>query len=493
MLKERILDPELEKKIMTADQAAEFVKSDMVLGFSGFTAVGYPKEIPKAIARLGKAKNLKIIAGASAGDELDGELARAGLAGFRTPFNVNADMRKGINEGIIDYADWHLGHLPQMIRTGIFGKLDIGIIECCGITEDGIIPTLSVGSSNAIVECCDKIILELNISHPMSIKGMHDILQIGALPTEEILPIKKAGDRIGQAFIPCDREKIIGIVVTNEDDQEPRFLNPDSISQKIAENIISLIKSEVASKRLPKSFTIQSGFGSVANAVLYGLDTDEFDKINMYTEVVQDGALDLILKGRIHTASATSLSLSKAGRKRFYDNLDVLKDRIVIRPQDISNNCGVIRRLGVIAMNTAIEADIYGNVNSTHIMGSSMMNGIGGSGDFARNGALTIFMTPSTAKGGVISSIVPMVSHVDHTEHDTHIIVTEWGYADLRGKTPKQRAELIINNCAHPDYRPMLKEYFEEAKKVAISQHTPHSLKKALSWHQKYIETGTMK
>ena len=213
----------------------------------------------------------------------------------------------------------------------------------------------------------------------------------------------------------------------------------------------------------------------------------------MYTEVVQDGALELILNGKIKAASATSLCLSKAGRKKFYQNLEDMKKKVIIRPQDISNNGGIIRRLGVVAMNTAIEADIYGNVNSTHIMGSSMMNGIGGSGDFARNSLLTIFMTPSTAKGGAISAIVPMVSHVDHTEHDTHILVTEYGYADLRGLSPKERAEVIIENCAHPDYKPMLRAYFEHAKETANGQHTPHDLKTALSWHQRYLETGSMK
>lgn len=144
-------------------------------------------------------------------------------------------------------------------------------------------------------------------------------------------------------------------------------------------------------------------------------------------------------------------------------------------------------------MNTAIEADIYGNVNSTHIMGTSMMNGIGGSGDFARNGGLSIFMTPSTAKGGAISSIVPMVSHVDHTEHDVQIIVTECGIADLRGKSPRERAELVIENCCHPDYRPALRDYYERAKAVAKGQHTPHDLNTALSWHQRYLDTGSMK
>ncbi len=119
------------------------------------------------------------------------------------------------------------------------------------------------------------------------------------------------------------------------------------------------------------------------------------------------------------------------------------------------------------------------------------MNGIGGSGDFARNAGLSIFATASTAKGGLISCVVPMCSHIDHTEHDVQVLVTEQGVADLRWKAPRERAELIIENCAHPDYKPMLREYFRDA--LALGGHTPHDLTKALSWHQRFIETGSMK
>lgn len=494
MYEDRILMPELRNRVISAEEAAAFIEPNMVIGFSGFTAVGYPKVIPQAIAKTGKATNLTVLAGASAGDELDGSLARAGLVGYRAPFNVNKDLRAGINSGTIRYTDQHLGHVPEMVRANYFGKVDFAIIECSAITEDGsIVPTLSVGSSNTFIECCDHVLLELNLAHPAELRGIHDIFNVGKLPSGKTIPIFQAGDRIGTEAIPCDPDKIAGIVIADDEDGEPRFVEPSEVSSSIAGHIIELLKQEVDAGRLPKNFTIQSGFGAVANAVLYGLDSDQFDKINMFTEVVQDGALDLIIKGKIMTASATSLSLSKKGRKAFYDNLDVLKDRFVLRPQDISNNCATIRQLGVVAMNTAIEVDIYGNVNSTHIMGTSMMNGIGGSGDYARNGALSIFMTPSTAKSGAISSIVPMVSHVDHTEHDVQIIVTEYGMADLRGKTPQERAELIIENCCHPDYRPQLREYFEQAKAISKGKHTPHDLNKALSWHQKYLDTGSMK
>ena len=133
-----------------------------------------------------------------------------------------------------------------------------------------------------------------------------------------------------------------------------------------------------------------------------------------------------------------------------------------MRPQEISNHPEIARRLGLIAMNTALEVDIYGNVNSTHASGVKMMNGIGGSGDFARNASLTVFFVKSVAKDGAISAIVPFASHIDHTEHDTQIFISEYGVADVRGLCPKDRALKIIQ-IAHPDYRAQLKDYFERA------------------------------
>ncbi len=245
--------------------------------------------------------------------------------------------------------------------------------------------------------------------------------------------------------------------------------------------------------RLPRNLLpLQSGVGSVANAVLAGLLKSKFENLVCYTEVIQDSMLDLLDSGKALFASGTSITPSQEGLVRFKENIKKYKEKIILRPQEISNNPEVIRRLGVIAMNTAIEADIYGNINSTNIFGSRMMNGIGGSGDFTRNAYISIFTTPSTAKNGDISSIVPMVSHHDHTEHDVMVIITEQGVADLRGLSPKERAKVIIENCAHPDFKPMLKDYFKRAQSGKY-KHIPHILSEALSWHDRFLKTGTMK
>ena len=119
-----------------------------------------------------------------------------------------------------------------------------------------------------------------------------------------------------------------------------------------------------------------------------------------------------------------------------------------------------------------------------------MMNGIGGSGDFTRHAHLAIFVTKSIAKGGDISSVVPMVSHTDHTDHDIDILVTEQGLADLRGLAPRERARQIIDHCAHPSYRAALNDYFDRA--CDQGGHTPHILQEALSWHANFEELGHM-
>jgi succinyl-CoA:acetate CoA-transferase len=215
--------------------------------------------------------------------------------------------------------------------------------------------------------------------------------------------------------------------------------------------------------------------------------------LTAYTEVLQDGMLALLRSGTLASASATAFSLSPEGLAELRSDMHRYRDRIVLRPQEISNHPEVVRRLGCIAMNGMIEADIYGNVNSTHVAGSSIENGIGGSGDFARNAFIAMFLTTSTAKGGAVSRIVPMVSHVDHTEHDVHVLVTEQGLADLRGLAPRSRARQVIDHCAHPDFRDALEDYFERALAGAPGKHTPHLLDEALSWHVRYQRAGTMR
>jgi acetyl-CoA hydrolase len=193
--------------------------------------------------------------------------------------------------------------------------------------------------------------------------------------------------------------------------------------------------------------------------------------------------------GKLTFASTTAITASPEMGKEFYSNLDFYRSRIVMRPQEISNNPELVRRLGIISVNAAIEADIFGNINSTHVLGTSMMNGIGGSGDFTRNAFISMFVCPALQKGGKISTIVPLVTHTDHNEHSVQVIITDQGIADLRGKSPNERARLIADKCAHPDFREPLRQYIDLNK----SGQTPQSLNNAFAFHRHYMETGDMR
>ncbi len=473
---------------MSAAEAASLIKHGSCLGCSGFTMVGNPVEIPRALALLPDRDELRLLTGASVGDALDGSLVRAGKVKYRAPYQSGKDLRRAINAGEIGYNDFHLSVMPSMLNNGSGPKIDYAVIECAAVSENGILPGFSVGAAESFAANADRILLEVNQAIPIDILGMHDIYSCSGEPLE----IRDVTDRIGGAWIPCDPDKIAAIVVTDKIDSYPVFKPSDDISKAIADNIVRFLKNEVRDGRQPANlYPIQSGVGNVANAVLSGLESS-FSDLRMYTEVMQDSAFELVRKGVITGASTTALSLSEKAQRELCDDLAVYRRRIVLRPQEISNNPEVIRRMRVIAMNTPIEVDIYGNVNSTHVMGTQIMNGIGGSGDFARSAGITIFSTGSLAKDGKISCVVPMVSHVDHTEHDVDVIVTEWGVADLRWKTPRQRAEAIITNCAHPDYRELLWDYYTRACQQRGGQ-TPHLLSESLSWHERYIRTGTMK
>lgn len=383
------------------------------------------------------------------------------------------------------YVDAHLSHNAELVRQGIIGPIDYAIIEATAITKDGyLVPTTSVGNSPIFAQYANNIIVELNLAHSESLIGVHDIYIPEVQGKRQPIPLLSATDRIGEIGIKINPEKIKAIVISNEQDAPSLIVDPDDETQEMANHLINFLRSEIEAGRLTNKLApLQSGVGSVANAVLEGFKVSEFEDLIIFSEVLQDAVFNLIDAGKVSFASCTSITISEELQKKVYGNIEKYADKIIIRPQEISNHPEVIRRLGLIAINAALEVDIYGNVNSTHVGGTKMMNGIGGSGDFTRNSRLSIFVTKSYAKGGKLSSIVPMVAHHDHTEHDVHVIVTEQGVADLRGLAPKERVPLIIENCVHPDFKQQLWDYYNEAVELTGNAQTPHNLEKALSWH----------
>ncbi|MDO4239856.1 acetyl-CoA hydrolase/transferase family protein [Micrococcus sp.] len=499
----RIHHPGLRAKVMSAEEAAAFIRDGDVVGMSGFTGSGYPKAVPSALAarakrmhERGEAFRIDLHTGASTAPEMDGALAEADAVRLRTPFNTDPTMRAKINAGAMEYIDTHLSHLAQTVWEGFYGHMDVAVVEISGIREDGsLIPSSSIGNNKSWLELADRVILEVNSWQSEDLEGLHDIYYGTALPPHrQPVMITHPSDRIGEQYLRCDPAKVVAVVETHGPDRNSPFKPADADSIAIAQHLVEFFEHEVKQGRYDdRLLPLQSGVGNIANAVMAELVKSRFTGLTAFTEVVQDGMLDALDTGTLSLASATAFSLSTEAAERFNDNAAKYRDKLILRTQEISNHPELVRRLGVLAMNGMLEADLYGNVNSTHLMGTKIMNGLGGSGDFARNAFTSFFLTPSTAKDGAISCIVPMVSHVDHTEHDVHVVVTEQGLADLRGLSPKQRARMIIDTCAHPDYRDQLEDYYQRALKTSAGLHTPHLLGEALSWHQRFLETGTMK
>lgn len=497
MIEQRIRNREFMDKLMSAEQASTLIQDGMTVGLSGFTRSGDAKVVPLALAdrvkKSGEKLKINLFTGASIGDEVDGVLAEVGLIAKRLPFQNERKMRAKINAGEMLFLDQHLSHTAEQVRNGFLPPIDVAILEAVAITEDGgIVPSTSVGNSSIFASLAKTIIIELNVLQPVGLEGLHDIYDPQMRGQRDPIPLTAVDQRIGTTYIPVDPAKVAAVVVTEKSDQTAGIVPPDEETQRMAGHLLEFFQHEIKQGRLPNHLApLQSGIGSVANAVLHGFLKSDVTDLVVYSEVLQDAVFDLMDAGKVKFASACSITLSPERAEEVVRNIDKYRDRIVLRPQEISNHPEIIRRLGLIGINTAIECDIYGNVNSTHIMGTNMMNGIGGSGDFARNALLGVFVTKSTAKDGKISSIVPFASHVDHTEHDVDLIVTEQGLADLRGLAPRERAKVIIENCAHPIYKDALLDYYREA--VKRGGHTPHLLQEALAWHVRYQETGTMR
>lgn len=515
-LRQRIRRPAFLNKLCRPEDLIPFFKDGMYMGWSGFTGVGYPKVIPVALADHVEKNNLQgklrfnLFVGASTGVETEDRWAKLNMIDRRSPHQVGKNIQKGINSGRIRFQDKHLSMFPQDLvygyytkdkTTGAPGKLDVALIEATAITEDGhIILGASVGATPEIIQMADKIIIEVNTRIP-SYEGMHDITSCELPPHRRPILVGRVDDRVGTFSLPIDHDKIIGIVESQLPDNTTPNDPGDEISTKISEHILEFFQHEVKAGRLPASLLpLQSGIGNIANAIVGGLADGPFKNVTVWTEVVQDTFLDFFDQDKLAFASATSIRFSPTGFERFYKNWDKYKDKILLRSQQVSNAPEVIRRLGVVAMNTPVEFDIYGHANSTCVQGSKMLNGLGGSADFLRNAKISIMHAPSARPSKTdpfgITSIVPMCSHVDQTEHDLDVFVTEQGLADVRGLCPRDRAKVIIEKCAHPVYKPILMDYYNFALKKCLesgSAHEPQVLSKVFKMFQHYEEHGTMR
>ena len=346
---------------ITAAEAAALIQNGDTIGLSGFTPAGVPKSVPAEIARKaekehaeGKEFKINILTGASTGQSCDGMLANAHAIKFRAPYTTNKDFRTHVNNNEISYSDLNLSNMATQIRQGYLGQVDWAIIEACEVEQTGgkarIYLTAAGGISPTVCRLARKgIIIEVNAFHSKKCMGIHDVYEIEDHPYRTPIMIMKASDRIGKPYVEVDADRIKGIIECNIPDEARAFKAPDAITTQIGNNVADFLLANLKSGKIPPTFlNLQSGVGSGANAVLGALgQCPDVPNFSIYTEVLQDAPVQLMREGRVLSASACSLTVTNECLQGIYNDMDFFKDKLVLRPSEISNSPEVIARIGV--------------------------------------------------------------------------------------------------------------------------------------------------
>lgn len=481
----------LKNRVAPVTKAAEIIKDGMTVAMSGYAMAGYPKAIPEELVRRkneGLKLSINLITGANV-PWLDEVLGGAEILSGRVPMCASKVLSSQVNLHQVRYVEQQMCKMPRLLRSGSFGKIDVVVVEALAVTDEGIIPTTSVGLTKYLLEAANEIIVEVNRAQPEILFGLHDVYIPQPAPDTAPIPLTSCTDRIGSDFIPFDVSRIKYIVETDVPENTVYLTTSTPEFTKIAENLLYFLEKEYQTKNGGVLPPLQLGFGNLADAIADLLQTSEFKDLQFFCGGISENILKLLKSGKASGISTAGITMNDSAAKTLEQIPDV-HEKLILRNGDMINNAEIIGRLGIIALNTGIEIDIYGNVNSSHIAGRNLVNGIGGGANFAQNAGLSVLLISSTSKSGAISNIVPMVSHLDICEHDIDIVITENGYADLRGMDELQRAEAIISNCAAEEYRQQLFDYLEESKK--LGGHHPQNPPMAFEWYARLKETGTM-
>lgn len=482
-----------KKYKMNVEDAANFVKDSMNIAMSGYSAAGYPKAIVRALRKrklAGDLSNINLITGANV-PFIDEQLGDINLINKRAPMIAHKSIRSFVNNGNIKYCEQQMNKMPRLLQANAFGKIDILIVEASGFDNEGnLIVSNSIGMINHLINHANKIIVEINIALNDKIKKLHDIYELNEFPNTQAIPLTKANQRIGTNSIKFDHNKLIAVIENEEKEISTQLFQGTQTSEKITSHLFNFLEIEYKNLNglLPP---IQTGFGAISDSITNGFNNTKFKDINFFCGGIGEAAMNLFEKGKAISLSTGGLGLNENVERILLSNNNIEKS-IIIRNGDITNSSEIINRLSLIALNTGIEIDIYGNVNSSHVSGNRVINGIGGGANFAQNSGLSIILIPSISKGDAISNIVPMVSHQDICEHDVDVIISENGIADVRGLDDIDRAKKIINNCSSPQYRELLISYFLKALKD-VGGHHPQMPLEAFKWHARLKETGSMK
>lgn len=491
---ERIACARLRDRVVSAAEAAACIRDGMTVAVGGYTNAGYPKAVARALVarkQSGEDFQIRLLSGANDGP-LDTLLGEEGLISWRAPLIESKVLAKQVNARQVPYVEQQMSKMPRLTRDGAFGDIDVAVVEALRITEEGyLVPTSSVGMVPHFLERAKSVIVEINLAQPLTLEGMHDIFLPGFPPDRRPIPLTRVEQRIGTPYIRIDPEKIRYIVRSDELDETPPPAEPRPAMERVAEHLLDFLSREVP--RMPGGVLppIQTGFGGMAAAIVRKLGESKFENLQFFCGVLQEANMELLASGRAAAASTGSIQMTPRVIQLLEEQPDLFRERVVIRNTDVTNSAEAVSRLGLITLNSGIEMDVYGNVNSSHVAGTKVVNGLGGGAGFASNAGLSVMLFTAETKGGAISTIVPMVTHQDISEHDVDVVVTDQGVADLRGKDDVERARCIIEHCAGPHYREPLRAYLEKAVREAGGHH-PQLLREAFAWHIRLQEMGSM-
>lgn len=485
MMMERVRLREFESKVMDPMNVVKnFIVNGLSIGFGGMGGQSVPKAIPRAIAELVEKENLQIslniFAGGGGTPQFERSLSKIDVR--RRYYYLSGNYsRNRVNEAKTELFDYWVGEYSRSLREGSINsgkKLDLTVIEATAIDNSGnIVPSLSVDASTALIDASKKLIIEINESKPI-LSGLHDIYKLMRGRPIEIRSVK---DKIGLPYISVPRSKIAAIVLTSEREEAGgSYSAVEEQDLRISENIVEFLEGEYQRHKISVRNPIQLGAGPIASAVMEKLARNH---LRVWSEITPAKWTES-LGSKVDYISASAFYILP-GEEKFldfiYENLNYIRKHAILRPSEIANSMEIISRLEVVVLQQAIEIDIFGNANVSHINGK-IYNGVGGSGEFTRAAKLTILVLPSTASKGRYSRIVPMLSNVDIPKQDIDVIITEVGIADLRGLSPRERATLIIDHCSNQKFKDMLNEYYFKALKSG--GHLPFDFLAALKFRQ---------
>lgn len=493
-LKSRIKDVDLLDKVMDAEDAVKkFVAGSKAIAISGMTGTGYPKVVPRAMSeyveRTGEKFDVVVYGAGTVGVDLEEHLSRIGIR-RRFPIGASAEVtRKLVNSREFEAYDMWLTEYSRWLRDDVltrrFSGIDIAIVEATGVTEEGLVLGTSVDASPVFIEKARGVIVELSLVKPYML-GLHDIY---VPKINEVIPVRSVLDRIGDRVVKIPKSKVMAVVPSTIDDQRGAYSPGGDIDRRVVENIVDFLSKEASEDPNLRTdyVTLQPAAGPIASLLADRIHEIGFS-LSIWGEIASVRWLKT-LSGNVKAISGSAIYTLPGDerlREEFYENIDEFKDRVVLRPQAISNSPEIISRFYHINVQQAIEVDVYGQVNITYI-GDRFIVGVGGSGDHAKASYITIVALPSITGSG-LPRVVPLVYHVDLVDHDVDIIVTDQGWADLRGLSPLEKARAIIEECAHPSYKDMLWDYLETV--VKKTGHRPVDLRKAVEFREKLFTSG---